>query len=340
MKYAGVDLHKQTISVCVVNQARQVLTHCRLACSNPQSVRMFFEPLGEFQAVVEATASYEWFVQLLEPLAERVVLAHPKKLRVIAESTRKSDRLDAKTLAEFLALDMIPRSYRPTPRQRDHRRLVRHRAQTVRRASATRVQLRRLLADYNADQEGLFTCRGFKHLQEVKLSPADRFAVDQLLARWQFLVAQRKAVENELRRFAESAPVAEREARALLRTIPGIGLITSEVILAELADIGRFCSQKRVVAYAGLAPGQRESAGKRRELHLEKCGSRLLRHAMVEAAWRLVRLSPRWRYTYHRLKVRLRAKKAIVAIARRLLCIVTAVLKSGQAYRHTATQKT
>jgi len=64
--------------------------------------------------VVEATASYEWFLRLVESSADRVVLAHPNKLRVIAESTRKSDKLDAQVLAEFLALDMISEAWRPT----------------------------------------------------------------------------------------------------------------------------------------------------------------------------------------------------------------------------------
>jgi transposase len=67
----------------------------------------------DFEAVVEATASYEWFARSIEPVAHRVLLAHPKKLPVIAESTRKSDRLDAQIVAEFLALghdsDVLPR---------------------------------------------------------------------------------------------------------------------------------------------------------------------------------------------------------------------------------------
>ena len=74
----------------------------------------FLKTLGPFQLTVEATASYEWFVQLVEPLAGGIVLVHPGKLRVIAESTRKSDTLAAKVLAERLALDQIPASYRPT----------------------------------------------------------------------------------------------------------------------------------------------------------------------------------------------------------------------------------
>src|SRR5436305_9740648 len=133
MKSVGIDLHKQTISVCVKNQERKVLKRQSLNCGEPGKIVAFFREVGEFQAVVEATASYEWLWQLLEPLADRLVLAHPKKLRVIAESTRKTDRLDAQVLAEFLALDMIPEAYRPSPRLRQHRALVRQRCYLRRR---------------------------------------------------------------------------------------------------------------------------------------------------------------------------------------------------------------
>ena len=83
MNFIGIDLHKQTISVCVKNQERKVLKRQSLNCAEPGKIVAFFREWGEFQAVVEATASYEWLWQLLEPLAQRLVLAHPKKLRVI-----------------------------------------------------------------------------------------------------------------------------------------------------------------------------------------------------------------------------------------------------------------
>src|SRR5437879_10249792 len=121
MNFVGIDLHKKTITVCVVSPERKVLVRRTLSCAPAESLRQFFAALGTFQAVVEATASYEWLWLLLEPLANRLVLAHPKKLRVIAESTRKSDRLDAQVLAEFLALDMIPEACGPTPPQRPAR---------------------------------------------------------------------------------------------------------------------------------------------------------------------------------------------------------------------------
>jgi len=333
MRYIGVDLHKQSITVCVVDQARNVLERRKFGTRPTEPIREWFSRQVPFQVVVEATASYEWFVQLVEPLAERIVVAHPQKLRIIAESTRKSDKLDATFLAQMLARDEVPASYRPTPRQRAHRTLVRHRARVQQRITAVKNKVRRILSDYNADRTDLFTQEGQQHLRTFAVSVADRFVLDEWREEYEFLMHRLHRAEQELKRFAETAPAREQEARALLRSIPGVGFVTSEVVLAELGGVERFSSQKRAAAYAGLAPGQRESAGKRKELHIEKTGSRLLRWVLVEAAWQLVRYSVHWKHVFERLQVRLKKKKAIVAIARRLLGLMVAILKTGQAYR-------
>jgi transposase len=334
VKYVGIDLHKKTISLCVVNQARQRLDERRFRCAEAGRIVEYFGKLGTFQAVVEATASYEWLVRLLEPLADRVVLAHPKKLRVIAESTRKSDKIDARVLAEFLALDMVPSAYRPTPRQREHRVLVRHRCYLQRRITSIRNKVRHIIGGYNADRPDLFTAEGQAYLGGLALSTSDRFAVEQLLTEWEFQRGQLKALTKQLQAFIGQAPVAEAEARALLGTIPGVGPVTTEVVLSELADPRRFRSAKCAVAYAGMVPGQRESDGKRKELHIERTGSKLLRWALTEAAWRLVRHTSRWQRVFDQLSHRTGRKKAIVAVARRLLGVMMALLKSGQPYRH------
>ena len=109
------------------------------------------------ELVVEATASDEWFVQLVEPSAKRVVLAHPGKLRVIAESTRKSDNLDAKLLAEMLASGHIPEAYRPTPRQRGYRILVRQRQDIQWKITGANHKLRRLSRAHKLDRQPSFT---------------------------------------------------------------------------------------------------------------------------------------------------------------------------------------
>jgi len=337
MKYVGVDLHKHSIVLCVVVLASgrpKVVRRRKFGCDEPEAIRAFFQELGPFQAVVEATAAYEWFFLLIENLADRLVLAHPKKLRVIAESTRKSDKIDAEVLGTFLARDMIPQSYRPTPRVREHRILVRHRCWLQRRITSLKCKIRNVLAHYNADIAGLFTRRGEEHLAGVKLSPAHRFAIDALLEQLALLQRQLGQADRQLDQFAQDAPLAEREARALLATIPYVGPVTTDVVLSELGDWRRFRSQKAVAAFAGLEPGFRQSGGKRLELHISKEGSPLLRWAMIQAAWRLVVRSPRWRQMFGRLQINTGSrKKAIVGMARHLLCTMLAMLQSSRPYQ-------
>lgn len=337
MLYVGVDLHKQSITVCGVNQNRQVLERRHLLCVEEPKIVSVFQTFREVhdqvRLVVEATASYEWFLKLVEPLVDGVELAHPQKLRIIAESTRKSDKLDAKLLAEFLALDMIPKAYRPTPRQREHRALVRHRQKLQKQITAVKNSLRRLLSHSNADIKNLFTKAGQEYLKTRELSRADRFACDQFLLQLDLFQSQKREVDLELAKFAKEGSAREAEDRELLKSIPGVGTVTAHVVQSELGGIERFSNAKKVVAYAGLAPGQRESAGKRKDLHIEKTGSRLLRATLVEASWQLVRRSAKWRAVYDRLCQRTgQKKKAIVAIARRLLTVMHAVLKRRQMF--------
>lgn len=335
MKYVGVDLHKKALALCVVTVEegkRRVVERKRLACHDVAGIEGFFQALGAFQVVVEATASYEWFVKLVEPHADRVVIAHPGKLRIIAESTRKTDKLDAQALAEFLALGMIPESHRPSPRVREHRALVRQRSHIQRRITSVKNKLRRVLADYNADVKHLFTVAGREHLENLALSAADRFVTNQLTAELDHYQGQLHEMDRRLKEFAAAAPAAEREARAVLATMPGVGKVTVDVVLSELGDVRRFRSQKQVMAYAGLAPRVRESAGRSKQQGITKQGSRLLRWAMVELAWRMTSKTRRWGLVFEQLKRRAGPKKAIVAVARRLMGVVTALLRSGKRY--------
>lgn len=333
MNYVGIDLHKKTIVACVMDQGRKVIRRRTLACCETDAIRDFFAGLGPFRAVVEATASYEWLVALIEPLAEKVVLAHPGKLRVIAESVKKTDRLDAQVLAEFLARDMVPEAHRPTPRQRQHRALVRHRQYLKRMATALRNKMRRVLADYNADRRDLFAAGVWdKAVAAAGPSNADRAVLEGLRALWLRVEEQVVEVGRRLKEFAAGAPPREAEARARLATIPGVGPVTVDVVVSELGDIRRFESVGAVCAYAGLAPKVRESAGRRQELSITKAGPPLLRWALVEAGWRVVRQSAAWRRIYEGIKKRAGGKKAIVAVARRLLVVMAAMLRDGTSY--------
>jgi len=162
------------------------------------------------------------------------------------------------------------------------------------------------------------------------LSPTDRLLVHQWLEPLQFLQGQRPAVQQPLREFAQNGSPREVDERRLLRSLPGVGEGTGDVVLAELGDVVRCRSAQHAVADAGLAPGHREAAGKTRDLGITKAGSGLLRWVLVEAAWQAVRRAWHGRGIYERWKRRRGGRRAIVAVARRLLEVMMALLRSGQ----------
>jgi transposase len=340
MNFIGADLHKKSITLCVMDEKLKILARKTVPCDQPDQILEFFRQFRPFKVVVEATASYLWFVELLEPLAEGIVLANPKKLRVIAESTKKTDRLDAQVLAEFLARDMIPRAYMPTPRQRRHRALVRHRQYLRGRMTSVRCKIRHILADYNADRKDLFSARcGKSYFKQVPLSDADSFVIKQLWSEWEDHQARLLATTRKIKAFIAKAPAREKEARAILKSAPGVGFVTAEVVLSEVGDVSRFGNAKKICAYAGLVPTVRQTGGKRsKDLHITKQGSGLLRWALVESAWRLVKSSPKWSALYSRLKKRCGSKRAIVAVARKLLCVLYAMLKTSTPYKIVSTE--
>jgi transposase len=255
-------------------------------------------------------------------------------MRVIAESTKKTDRLDAQTLAEFLALGLIPRAYRPNARQRAHRTLVRHRVKCQQRVSRLKCKIRHLAATYNADHAQLLQADQLEQLrQRSDLSATDRFILEEYLEEYAHALTRLQAAQAELKRFAAQGAPLEQAQRALLQSAPGVGAVVSEVVLAELADVERFPSLKDATAYAGLVPGQRQSDEKTRDLGITRKGSALLRWAMVEAAWVAVTHSSRWRGVYEGLKRRRQSKRAIIAVARRLLAVLVSMLKNGTEYR-------
>ncbi|WP_322975083.1 IS110 family RNA-guided transposase [Aporhodopirellula aestuarii] len=337
MKFVGVDLHKKTISLCVVVKARgkiKVLGRKRFCCRPTEPIARYFKSLEKFQMTVESTIGYEWFVHLIEAIDDcrRVVVAHPSKMRVIAESTCKTDKIDAQILAEFLARDMIPAAWMPTPRVRQHRSLVRHRYRTQVRITQMKNRCRGMLARYNEDRASLFTKDGWTEAMSLPLLESEKWILCEMGAEIRTQAKFLKHADAQLVEFAETATAIEREQRELLATMPGVGVVTIDVVLCELGDVRRFTNSKQIVSYAGLDPGVRESDRKRKDLGISRAGSKMLRWAMIQLAWRVVRQSARWRYRYDQLKQRRGAKKAITAIARRQLTIIAAILRTGECY--------
>ena len=337
MRFIGADLHKKSITFCVVEKESdgvRVVVRKRIMCRDVARIEEFLKAQGRCRLTVEATIGYEWFAGLAEQIVERVAIAHAGKLRIIADSTRKTDKIDAYVLAEFLANNMIPEAWKPTPRVRQHRVLIRRRCKVQSRITSVKNSIRGILTRYNKDRSDLFTIAGresFEQLSDTLLGE-DWWVARDLFTELKEQTQRLRGLEQRLHEFAEKAPIREQEARAVLETMPGMGLVTTETVLAELGDWTRFRNADAVVSYAGLDPGVRASDGRRKDLKITKAGSPLLRWCMIQLAQRMKRYSARWRSQFERIAGKAGKKKATVAIARRLLRVIFAMLREGRAY--------
>jgi transposase len=201
--------------------------------------------------------------------------------------------------------------------------------------TSVRCKIRRILSDYNKDRKDLFSSQcGKAYLKQLTLSDADRFLIKQLWAEYEEHQVRLLVLTKKIKAFVAKAPKREAEARQIIKTAPGVGMVTAEVIISELGDVSRFPNAKGVCAYAGLVPTVRQTGGKKsKDLQITKQGSRLLRWALVESAWRLVKTSSKWSAVFFRLKKRSGNKRAIVAVARKLLCVLYAMLKTSTSYK-------
>lgn len=337
MRSIGIDLHKRSMTVCVIDKITGETFIRSFDCQEEVGILEFFKEQVPFEAVVEATATYEWLWELLDPTCQRLVLAHPRKLRIIAESKKKSDRFDARTLALMQAKGEIPEAYRPSPRQREYQHLIKHRNSLVRAASKIKVQIRGILAARNLDRRDIFSREGRELLPKLKLKDAERFRVRELLEILEVFEERIETARAELKKFRAAAPKAQQIQHQIAKSVPGVGDVVADIVLATLGDVKRFSSIKKVASYAGIAPGYRQSDRKRQDLAITKEGPAVLRWAMVEAAWRAVRLSPYWKGIYEKIATKARKRKggkkiAIVAVARRLLGVIYSLLKKGETY--------
>jgi transposase len=331
MLHVGIDMHKYFSEVAVLDDPGKVIERCKLMHDNRQSMIRFFAKYGKNAiATLEATRNWYWLYELLESVKVRSKLAHPLKVRVIAEAKLKNDKVDAWVLAHLERLDFLPEAYIPTREVRDQREALRYRISLVRARAIFKNRVHAILDKLGILHQytDLFGAQGLEFLQTVKLRPVYRKALDGYLAILDFLEQKIDEATKELRTSLKPDPRVKP-----LMTVPGVGELTAYLLLCEIGDIKRFPVDKKLCNYAGITPAIRESAGHRWEGHITRQGNRYLRWAMVEAAQFAPRQDPALLAFFERLAGRRGRKKARVAVARKLLTAVWHVLTEGTEYR-------
>jgi len=282
----------------------------------------------------EASCGYGPLHDALQRFCQRVVVAHPGRLRLIFRSKRKNDRLDAKKLATLLYLDQVPQVHVPSTDVRAWRQLINFRRKQVARRTAVKSSIRALLRSHaitpTDDFRSLWSKVGIQWLsQHPWPDAASNMQATILIEELQEAEQRLKRLTDQLDQLAKDHP-----GIALLRTIPGIGPRTAEAVVAFIDDPNRFARNRRVGAYAGLVPSQDSSASVNRLGHITKDGPAVLRWLLTEAAWQAARLDPSIKAFYQRIVERNEGdrKIAIVAVAHKLLRAMHTMLRTGEAW--------
>jgi len=316
MLYAGVDHHTKTSHITLINEKGTVIQKKSLP-SDGQSVK---EMLSEYGEPIKATleASYNWgkMYDWLDDVADEVILAHPLKVRAIAEARIKNDKIDSATLAHLLRADLIPEAYACPAEIRAIKRVLRQRMFLVRINTMIKNRIQALLHQHDLQKPqvtDLFGTSGRRWMEGLRLPTPDCEILSEDLTLLD-VVRERIASSESLIKSLSRGDQAVR----WLKSVPGIGDFLSVLIRYEVGDISRFPSPEKFAAYTGLVPSTYASGERTYHGRITKQGNKYLRWAFIEAVAPALKSSQEMRSYYERIKRRKGSKDARVATARKL----------------------
>lgn len=331
-RYIAFDIHKEYALVGGQNAQQEWVMQPR---------RIGIEKLREWakanlrkgNAVVIETTTNVWDVyDIVEPLVSYVVVAHAGGVRQIAEARVKTDKKDIERLIRLLIADIVPEVWVPPVAVRELRGMISYRNRLVKTSTMIRNRLQSLAHRHNLIlPKGMLRDKGWWEAQEV--SALEKIQVRQELAMLDEIEKHKNEVDAELG-CQSLGEVWGKQAMRLLQ-LSGFGVIVSMTVLSAIGDVSRFESAKKLVGYSGLGAGVHDSGKEHIEKRITKSGRKELRWALVEAAWRAIRISPYWKEQYEKYLRRMRKpNQAIVVIARKLLVVVWHVLTKHETDEH------
>lgn len=332
--FVGIDMHKRNWHITLRTQDTELFS-----ANIPGTWEELRKVLGRYaghpvKAVYEAGCFGFWLHDRLTSYGAECTVTPPSLIPQESGNRVKTDRRDSRRLAFFLAKAMLKEVWVPSPREREQRQVARRRRQLIGDRVRTQNRIKAELKLYGIElpePTGRWSKLYVENLRRLRFdSRWMQESFNQLLELYEFLSRQ---IDRQTKLLKELAQTEEyRERVSILCSVPGVGLIAAMELLLELQDVGRFRRAEQLAAYVGLTPSQHSSGETVRMGHITRSGKSSLRGTLVEAAWRVVARDASTRESYERLKQRAGAKRAIVAVARKLLLTWRRMLLDGRAY--------
>jgi transposase len=330
----GLDLGDRTSHYCILNEAGEVILEHELP-TTPKGIEEVFSRIPRSRIALETGTHSPWVSRKLTQLGHDVIVAHARNVRLIGESSRKDDQLDARTLARLARIDpglLGPVRHRSAKAQ-IHLTVIRARAALVSTRTALVNAARGLTKSYG---ERLRKCGTEQMNREIAkgLSQELRDVLDPLLGEIESLTERIAEYDRRIEQIAkEIYPQV-----AVLKQVKGVGPLIALTYVLTLDDPHRFRRSRDVGCFVGLRPGRRNSGMSEPQLHISKEGDRYLRTLLVQGAHYI--LGPfgqdsdlrRWGLKLGERGGKNAKKRAVVAVARKLAVLLHKLWVSGEVY--------
>lgn len=319
--YCGIDIHKDSFTGCILDMNGKVVREHGFP-SNRNGLERFIcgIPNSELAIAIEACGIWRGAYKVLKELGYDVKLANPKKTHDIA-CNKKTDKVDAKTLADLLRTGYLPEVYIPSDDILTLRDLTRHKAILTR----LRVKVQVTIKSYLLRDGVKFRKNIWKEKTLSELAEKDD-NLRNLINIYRNLGVEEREVMKRVRKISKNMQITN-----LLMSMPGIGEYSSLLILAEIGDIKRFKTPKELVSYAGLCPGVYQSGDMERNVR-NHAVNKWLKWILYECSGRAIMLNPRFQRYYYKTKKRKGFQTARRAIARKMLTIIWHMLTKEEPY--------
>ena len=331
----GLDLGDRSSWYCVLDASGGVLLEQRLS-TTPKAMKEVFGGMPRSRVALETGMHSPWVSRLLSELGHETIVAHARNVRLIGESRRKDDRLDARTLGRLARIDpqlLAPVKHRSAQAQA-HLTVIRARAGLVRARTSLINTARGLTKSYEERLRGC-NARNMNPEKAQELSPELQAALGPMLEAIESLSARIREYNERIEDLAkESYPEV-----ALLKQVKGVGTLIALTYMLTLEDPGRFRKSRDVGCYLGLQPGRRNSGQSQPQLHISKEGDPYLRTLLVQGAHHI--LGPfgadcdlrRWGLKLAERGGKNGKKRAVIAVARKLAVLLHRLWVGGEVYQ-------
>ncbi len=332
--YAGLDMHQDTITATIKDDVGNNVRVLKTSTSK-EGVKKIFERLRKknIHAVFEASKNWPYYAELVAPYCDKLVMAHPLKVRAIASARIKTDAIDSNTLSDLLRANLIPESYMPSLDIVQLRELLRYRAGLSRMRGQFKTRAKNILSreGKKGDFDEVTGKRARLWLNNLLLNELNRTELDYVVSIIDNLSGEIKKLDQRIEKEQYKYPEVD-----ILKSIIGIKTYSAMLILAEIADISRFETPNQLASYAGIVPSTYQSSQTQYNGRITKRGSKWLRWILTQCAHASIksRRSHKLKSFYLRIQRRKGQQKAIVATARKMLVVIWHLLHNNEYYAH------